>query len=91
MIRLTKEQAEKIGYLKITNWYAIQPIEIKDGTFILPEKVKDDIEKFLIEGKNIIEAQKVSNTLTDIKKYPVKKLDPSELKPAPIDEQIIKR
>jgi len=91
VIRLTKIQADKIGYLLIKKWYAIQPIEIKDGTFILPERVRDDIEKFLIEGKNIVDVQKTSDTLTDIKKYPVKKLDPSELKPAPIDEQIIKR
>lgn len=80
MIRLTKQQAEKIGYMKITDWYAIQPIEIKDGTFILPEKVRDDIEEFL--KKDIPQKITIQSTLNDLKSYPVRKLDKSELKDA---------
>jgi hypothetical protein len=89
MIRLTKQQAEKIGYLKINNWYAIQPIELKDGTFILPERVRGDIEKFL--EKDIPNKTVIQKTLTDIKKYPIRKLDKSELKDAEIiDDNITK-
>ena len=88
MIRLTKQQAEKIGYLKITDWLAIQPIEIKDGTFILPKEVLPHIEKFLAE-KKAIDKTKVSDTLTDLKTYPVRPIIISELK-EPEEKQIIK-
>jgi len=81
MIRLTKEQAEKIGYLKITWWYAIQPIEIKDGSFILPKEVLADIEAFGIDIKiDEIGTLKKVSLLDTLLKYPVVKLLPSELK-----------
>jgi len=79
MIRLTKQQAEKIGYMKITDWFAIQPIEIKDGTYILPKEVLPYIEKFLTE-KKAIDKIKVVSTLSDLKKYPVRAISKDELK-----------
>lgn len=79
MTRLTATQAKKIGYMKITDWFAIQPIEIKDGTFILPKEVLPYIEKF-IEQDRVKEKQKITTISTSIKKYPIKKLDAKELK-----------
>jgi len=93
MIRLTAEQAVKIGYLKITWWYAIQPIEIKDGSFILPKEVLPDIEKFGIDIKidEIDTLEKVS-LLEKLLEYPIVKLLPAELKePIEIEPIIIKR
>jgi len=81
MIRLTKEQAEKIGYLLIKKWYAIQPIEIKDGSFILPKEVLVDIEAFGVDIKiNEIGTLEKVTLLDKLKEYPVVKLLSSELK-----------
>lgn len=88
MIRLTKAQAEKIGYMKINDWFAIQPIEIKDGTYILPKEVLPYIEKFVAE-KRVIDTKAVSTTLADLKKYPVRAVSKDELKePEPIEKKI---
>ena len=81
MIRLTAEQAAKIGDLRITWWYGIRPIEIKDGTFILPKEVLPDIEKLGINIKidEIGTLEKVS-LLEKLLEYPIVKLLPAELK-----------
>jgi len=84
MIRLTKQQAEKIGHMKITKWFAIQPIEIKDGSFILPKEVLPYIEKFLNEKKTI-DKIKANETFKDLKKMPIRKLSKNELKPESIE------
>jgi len=84
MIRLTKEQADKIGYLKINEWYAIQPIELKDGTFILPEVVVQDIERLnpAIKIKDIL--NKNVSLVSELKKMPIREVDKAELKDAEV-------
>ena len=75
MIRLTKAQAADFGYKLITPWYAIQPIEIKDGTFILPEDILNDLNDF--EIRKIKTAKPVNDIL---KTFPIRKLEKDELK-----------
>lgn len=94
MIRLTKEQAEKIGYLKITDWYAIQPIEIKDGSFILPERVIKDIENFKVNIKIKIAEKVFVSILDNLKAKTIIPLLSTELEITevePIKEIIIKK
>ena len=75
MIRLTAQQAKDFGEVFITPWFCIKPIEIKDGSFILPEEVMEYLPKF--ELKEISIATSVKNTLSV---YPKRKLVEGELK-----------
>jgi len=90
MIRLTTEQAESIGYKKITDWFAIRPIELKDGSYILPKEVLPYIEKFLAEK---VPVEKTTDDVYSVLRVcPVRKLNLSELKVVePIEREIIKK
>ena len=95
MIRLTAEQAAKIGDLRITWWYGIRPIEVKDGSFILNKEVLPDIEKLGIDIKINVSEIAIEKTyvpvLDVLRELPIVKLLPAELK-EPIEiEPIIKR
>ena len=77
MIRLTKTQAADFGKIRyITPWFAIEPLEIKDGSFILPEDLIDYLTEFEKNPK-IKEACSANNTL---KALPIRKLNKDELK-----------
>jgi len=77
MIRLTKQQAADFGEIRyITPWFAIQPVEIKDGSFILPSELLDYLTGF--EKKPELKEAKSVNDI--LKVLPIIKLDKIELK-----------
>lgn len=81
MIRLTKQEAVDFGEVYITPWYMIKPIEIKDGTFILPEHLIDDLERFKVGKAKLKGSKKVKmeETQDKLKTFPKKKLKKDEL------------
>ncbi len=82
MIRLTAQEAADFGEVFITPWYCIKPIEIKDGTFILPEHLIDDLERFKVGKAKLKGSKKIKMKATQdkLKTFPKKKLDKKELK-----------
>ena len=56
----------------ITDWFGLDPIETKDGNFILPAKILKDLEAFNVSLKflPVTTADKV--LLTELEKLPVK-------------------
>ncbi len=80
MIRLTKAEAEVIGDLKIQPWFAIRPVEIKDGSFILPDDVMEHVKPFLKDPKA---KKKIDKLELAVKDKPVRKLKDSEKRTDP--------
>ena len=64
----------------------IQVTEIKDGTFILPEHLIDDLERFKVGKAKLKGSKKVKmqETQDKLKTFPKKKLDKKELKESEI-------
>ena len=88
MIRLTKKQAEDFGEIRyITPWFAIQPIEIKDGTFILPECLLG----YLTEFEKIHELKEAKPVNDTLKALPIKKINKNELKEDVLNISVIER
>ena len=81
MIRLTAQQAADFGEVYITDWYMIKPIKIKDGTFILPEHLIDDLERFRIGKAELMGSKKIKLIATQdkLKTFPKKELKKDEL------------
>lgn len=79
MIRLTAQQAADFGEVFITDWYALRPIEIKDGTFILPKKIKTDLGKFKLKSKKKIKDEDLDNVIAVLDSLPVRNLKQDEL------------
>lgn len=54
---------------KLTWFYGIDPVELKDGTFVLPERVIADIEKFDIKFKKVKIGDKDKEVDKELKKF----------------------
>lgn len=81
MIRLTAQEAAVFGEVYITPWYCIKPIEIKDGTFILPEHLIDDLERFKVGKAKLKGSKKIKmkEAQDKLKTLPIRKLEKDEL------------
>ena len=79
MIRLTAQQATDFGEVFITPWYCLKPIEIKDGTFILPKKIKTDLGKFKLKSKKQIKDKDLDDLIVLLDSLPTKNLKQDEL------------
>lgn len=82
MIRLTAQQAADFGEVYITPWYIIKPEEIKDGTFVLPEELIDDLDRFKVGKAKLTGSRKIKMKATQdkMKTFPKKELEKGELK-----------
>jgi len=56
----------------ITPWYGLDPIQTKDGNFILPAKILKDLEAFNVSLKTLPVTTADKVLLTELEKLPVK-------------------
>ena len=73
---------------KITWFYGIDPVELKDGNFALPERVINDhvygMKRFPVKNRVVILPNSLSSTYDkELEKYPIE--EKPEFKPSPID------
>ena len=75
----------------VTPWYGIDPIETKDGNFIIPAKVLDDLIKFNVKLKVPTKISLTDKVLSvELTKLPIKDVKLIELKEPELIEPIIK-
>ena len=64
-IILTKEQAKLYEKMKLTWYWGIDPVKIKNGDFILPERVINCMKIFSIEQREIILSDLSKSTIDE--------------------------
>lgn len=73
----------------ITDWYALDPIETKDGNFILPAKIHYDLAIFEKKLKNIPLTRADLPIKAELEKLTVKDIKLIILKEAEVIEKVI--
>ncbi len=85
-IELSKADALKYKQYLITPWSGIDPVETKDGRWVLPESVLPHIEKLRINVNSSIDSViKATNVKANLDKMNIIELDIKKDFPEPVD------